>query len=118
MKVSEHFDRSEFECQCGCGFAAVDIELIKVLESVRKKFNSPVKITSACRCAEHNSSVGGSFGSKHKQGIAADIVVKNINPMLVYQFLDAHMPNKGGLGMYSNFTHVDVRDKKARWNGN
>ncbi len=117
MQVSEHFKREEFACKCGCGFATVDIDLILVLESVRKHFDKPVKINSACRCAEHNSAVGGSYGSKHKQGIAADIVVSQTNPMLVYQFLDKHMPNKGGLGMYDTFTHVDVREKKARWSG-
>lgn len=118
MKVSEHFDRSEFECSCGCGFATVDIELLKVLEVVRKKFNSPITITSACRCPEYNSEIGGAYGSKHKQGIAADIVVKDVSPDEVYRFIDAHMPRKGGLGMYSKFTHVDVRQKKSRWNRN
>ena len=73
MKLSKHFSREEFECGCGCGFAAVDVELLDILEKVRSKFNAPVTITSACRCAEHNSAIGGSYGSKHKKGIAADI---------------------------------------------
>ena len=117
MKISEHFDREEFACKCGCGFATVDIDLINLLEVVRNHFGKPVKINSACRCSEHNSSVGGSYGSKHKQGIAADIVVKGVNPMEVYRFIDSHMPNKGGIGMYDSFTHIDVRQKKSRWNG-
>ena len=25
------------------------------------------------------------------------------------------MPNKGGIGLYSSFTHVDVRDNRSRW---
>ena len=64
-----------------------------MLETVRNQFNRPVKINSACRCESHNKSVGGSQGSKHKLGIAADIVVKSIKPYDVYVFLDSFMPN-------------------------
>lgn len=115
QKVSENFSRHEFACKCGCGFSTVDIELVRVLEAVRARFNQPVTINSACRCNEHNESIGGSYGSKHKQGIAADIRVKDIHPGDVYNFLDGHMPNSYGIGKYSSFTHIDVRSKKARW---
>lgn len=115
--ISTNFSRSEFACKCNCGFATVDIELIKVLEIVRGHFNAAVKINSACRCDEHNKEVGGGKASKHKQGIAADIVVKGVKPYAVYRFLDAHMPNNYGLGLYKSFTHVDVRKLKARWRG-
>ena len=116
-KVSENFSRHEFACKCGCGFSTVDVELVRVLEAVRARFNQPVTINSACRCSEHNESVGGSYGSKHKQGVAADIRVKGIHPGDVYEFLDNHMPNTYGIGKYCSFTHIDVRSKKARWEG-
>lgn len=116
-KVSKNFSRHEFACQCGCGFSTVDVELIGVLEVVRERFNQPVSINSACRCTEHNERIGGSYGSKHKQGIAADIRVKNIDPAEVYEFLNNHMPHSYGIGKYSSFTHIDVRSKKARWEG-
>jgi len=116
-KVSENFNRAEFACHCGCGFATVDIELVKLLELIRIQFRQPVTINSACRCELHNTAVGGSYGSKHKQGIAADIVVKNTSPNEVYNFVDNHAPDKYGIGLYDNFTHVDVRIKKARWRG-
>lgn len=117
MKVSEHFNRSEFACKCGCGFAVADIELVAVLEDVRTHFDSPVIINSACRCEKHNKSVGGASGSKHKLGIAADIVVKDIHPTKVYEYLDSKYPSDHGVGKYSSFTHVDVRGDKARWVG-
>ena len=101
----------------GVDLATVDVKLLELLEVIRETFNRPVKINSSCRCAEHNSSEGGSYGSKHKQGIAADIVVSNVNPMEVYRFVDRHMPDRGGIGMYEDFTHVDVREKRARWKG-
>ena len=117
VMLSLNFSRGEFACGCGCGFATVDTELLKVLEVVRKRFNSPVTINSGCRCEYHNLKVGGSYGSKHKQGIAADMVVKGIEPEIVYEFLDSHQPNRYGVGCYKSFTHIDIRGKKARWKG-
>ena len=115
--ISKNFSRSEFACKDNCGFSTVDVELLKVLETVRNHFKRPVKINSACRCESHNKSVGGSQGSKHKLGIAADIVVKGIKPYDVYLFLDSFMPNSYGICVYKTFTHIDVRKTKARWRG-
>jgi len=114
MKISKNFSREEFKCSC-CDFAAVDIELVQVLEIVRYHFGKPITINSACRCELHNTAVGGSFKSQHKNGMAADIVVKDTSPSEVYEFLNGYAPNKYGLGDYDNFTHLDVRENKARW---
>jgi len=115
--LSRYFSRKEFACKCGCGFATVDIDLLDVLKMVRSKFEVGVTINSACRCNEHNKKIGGSAGSKHKQGIAADIVVKGIDQSHVYAYLDSAFPDKYGIGKYNNFTHIDVRQAKARWKG-
>lgn len=115
--ISKYFSRKEFACKCGCGFATIDVELIEVLQTLRYKFNQPVTITSACRCDEHNKKVGGSYGSKHKQGIAADIVVEQVSASDVYRYLDSAYPDRFGLGKYDEFTHIDVRQNKARWKG-
>ena len=113
--LNKFFNRSEFECRCGCGFSTVDAELLSVLTDVREYFNAPVTINSSCRCDAHNKAIGGAEHSKHKLGIAADIVVKGVNPADVYDFLDRHEPMKYGVGKYDTFTHVDVRANKARW---
>lgn len=113
--LSNYFSRSEFACKCGCGFAAVDKELLSVLEVVRITFNSPVTINSACRCDKHNKSVGGADGSKHKLGIAADIVVKGVSPDDVHKLLIESYPSQYGIGKYNSFTHIDVRQGAARW---
>ena len=113
--ISQNFSRDEFACKCGCGFDVVDIELVHVLEKVRAKFNKPVTINSACRCESHNKKIGGTDGSKHKLGIAADIVVKDTKPSLVYAFLCKYAPLRYGIGSYDTFTHIDVRQQKARW---
>jgi len=116
MKVSEHFSRSEFRCKCQtCDFEAVDIELLKVLEDVRKFFNSAITINSACRCTSHNHFVGGSTNSKHLKGIAADIVVKGISPRGVYDYLSNQYKDRYGIGKYADFTHIDIRSDKQRW---
>ena len=114
--LSPNFSRSEFKCPC-CGFQTVDVDLLAILEVLRHKFKQPVTINSACRCDEHNNKIGGSYGSKHKQGIAADIVVKDISPSTIYVYLDEMYPSTFGIGRYKDFTHIDVRAKKARWCG-
>ena len=115
MIGSEYFKRSEFACKCGCGFATVDVELLSLLTEIRVYFNAPVIINSGCRCLEHNTNIGGSDGSKHMLGIAADIVVKGVSSIDVYTFIGFNVGNKYGLGSYNTFTHIDVRPDKARW---
>jgi len=120
-KVHKYFDRSEFLCNgnkkgiCSCGFATVDIELLSVLVDVREHFKKPVKVYSGCRCDIYNRHVGGAKHSKHKQGIASDIAVEGVSPRTVYKYLIKKYPMNYGIGSYRNFTHIDVRQTKARW---
>lgn len=114
--LSLNFNRKEFQCQCGkCIFDTVDYELIQVLEDIRYHFNKPVIINSGSRCEYHNIDVGGSKNSMHLQGKAADVVVKNIHEDDVYQYLNNKYFNKYGIGRYNGRTHIDVRQKKSRW---
>ncbi len=116
--ISKNFNRSEMSCKCRCGFETADIELIEVLEVVRDWCEgAPVRITSGCRCATYNKQIGGSEHSKHKLGIAADIIVHGVEPKEVYNILDGQYPSKFGIGSYKTFTHIDVRPSKARWDG-
>lgn len=115
--ISTHFNRSEFACKCGCGFDAVDKELLEVLEDVRVHFNAPVTLDCACRCATHNREVGGEDHSQHLLGKAADIKVSGHTPSEVQDYLRGKYPSKYGVGRYSAFTHIDVRSTAANWNG-
>ena len=45
-----------------------------VLDPLRRQFGSPVKVTSGYRCKDVNKDVGGTTGSQHLVGEAADIV--------------------------------------------
>ena len=125
IKISDNFYRDEFRCLCGCGFDAVDKELLEVVEDVREHFNSPVFIVqldlprsrngSACRCLPHNRSIGSNDSSMHVRGKAADIKVDDVSPTLVYEYLIERYPEKYGIGLYLTFVHIDVRESKARW---
>jgi len=115
-KLTDHFSRHEFQCPCGCGFSAADIELLLILEQLRIYINSPIRITSACRCEEYNSRLGGSKTSYHVIAMAADIT-SNITPSELYEIINQFYPEKYGIGKYDRHVHIDIRDKKARWHG-
>lgn len=116
-KMGKWFRRKEFECKCGnCGFDAVDKELLDILTWIRDHFNAPVTITSGCRCATHNKNVGGASKSQHVLGKAADFQVKGFTPQAVQAELNKELPkDKYGLGYGKTFTHIDVREKAARF---
>ena len=61
--------------------------------------------------------MGGSHLSQHLYGMAADIVVQGVAPKVVAAYADSLLPGTGGIGIYSTFTHIDVRKTKSRWNG-
>lgn len=113
--ISKHFDRREFACSCRCGFDAVDAELLAVLEGIREHFGQPVSITSGCRCEAHNRAVGGETRSQHMLGKAADIHVRSTAPKLVFDYLHSKYPAQYGIGQYTSWVHIDVREGCARW---
>ena len=117
MKISQYFDRSEFACSCGCGFDTVDAALLEILEKIRNHYGVPVTVNSAARCLVHNRAIGSTDRSQHIQGKAADIVVDHVPPLSVYTYLESQYPNSHGIGSYETFTHIDSRDRRARWKG-
>jgi len=109
------FKRYEFACKCGCGFDTVDVELLHVLETLKKELGGVVKINSGCRCSAHNDLVHGLEHSLHLIGKASDIVISGLSPKVVYDYLVLRFPGQYGIGKYKTFTHIDVREKMARW---
>jgi uncharacterized protein YcbK (DUF882 family) len=117
-KLSEHFDSKEFACHCGCGESKVNPKLIELLESIRKKVGKSINIVSGHRCEEHNKKVGGAAHSQHVLGNAADIRIPGMDASDVQHWLVINFNKEiGGMGCYNTFTHVDVREGYARWNG-
>lgn len=112
--LNQYFKLSEFECQCGCGYAQVDPDLLMILTTVREHFNKPITVTSGCRCAKHNAAIGGAPKSFHITGHAADIKVKDVEPMEVYEFLKEQFPQQFGFIKYVRWVHVDSRQTPYR----
>jgi hypothetical protein len=111
-KLSANFHLSEFECKCGkCLETLVDLDHVAKLQQLRHDLGSSIRITSAYRCPDHNSAVGGAKNSQHKKGTATDIQVRGMDPDEVADACEKF----DGLGRYDTFTHIDSRGSKARW---
>lgn len=115
--ISKNFRVREFRCQDGSDVVFIESDLVDILQKIRDHFGKAVTINSAFRTASHNKKVGGATYSQHCYGKAADIKVSGVAPSKVAEYVETLMPNTGGIGRYSTFTHVDVRATKSRWNG-
>lgn len=116
-KLSENFKVKEFASTDGADPIFISPQLIMVLQHIRSHFNKPITINSGYRTHARNNTVNGAKFSQHLYGTAADIVVSGISPVEVANFAETLLPNTGGIGRYSTFTHIDVRKEKSRWNG-
>jgi len=126
MKLTNNFFKSEFECKCGCDMPISVLDNVKLLaiqlQTIRDYVKQPIKINSAYRCEVHNSLIGGSKRSQHKLGKASDITINTFTPNEVVDVVNNLLTNEmlgyfyiGGIGRYNTFTHLDIRDYKARW---
>lgn len=118
-KLSTHFIVKEFACKDGSDAVLVAPRLVMVLQSIRSHFGAAVTINSGYRTPQYNTKVGGVAHSQHCYGTAADIIVNGQKPEAVGAFARELMPDWGGVGIYSQqgFTHIDVREVRADWNG-
>ena len=126
MKLTDNFSKSEFNCKCGCEMPNDVLDNIKLLavqlQTIREYVGQPIKINSAYRCKLHNSIIGGVKTSQHILGKASDITINTFTPDEVVDVIENLLVNEmlgsfyiGGLGRYNTFTHLDIRDYKARW---
>ena len=116
-KLSKNFTVKEFACKDGSDAVLVAPRLVMVLQSIRSHFGVPVVIHSAYRTPQYNKQANGAEHSQHCYGTAADISVKGQTPAAVAAYARQLMPDWGGVGIYDTFTHIDVREAKADWNG-
>ena len=110
----KHFKKEEFTCKCGCGMNNIDLKLVKILDEIREYFGQAVIISSGCRCKNHNTKVGGVQGSRHVQGKAADIIVKNVSKDKVLAKCKEYVSNGRARYTYTNNSnmgnavHIDI----------
>ncbi len=123
MKLSNNFYLHEFSSKDGAEMPQ-DVffniqKLALQLQIVRDIVKKPITINSGYRSPEHNKKIGGVPNSQHVLGKAADIVIKGQNSKKTYELLEKLIDEgrilQGGLGLYKNFVHYDIRKKRARW---
>lgn len=118
VQMTAHFNSSEFMSKKGSNANfKISWDLVGRLEDFRTLHlgGRGVTITSGYRSAAYNATIKGSArNSYHVLGMAADIVVSGLSASSVYTRADAS-GLFGGIGRYSNFTHVDVGPRGRRW---
>ena len=125
MKLSKNFSLSEFDCNDGSVTpkeVIVNLQLLaEQLQVLRDFVGKPITINSGYRSPSYNKKIKGALKSKHVLGQAADIRIDGISAREVHGIVSELIKDGrmkiGGLGKYANFTHVDIRETKARWNG-
>src|SRR4051794_37144855 len=130
-RLSKHFVVEEFDCHDGTKVQRRDYDGLeylcrKFLEPLRAKYGE-VKVHSGFRTQSYNRKIGGARTSFHIYTIhagndqAADVSCARGTPKQWHAFLSKIRANKrggkGGLGLYSTFVHVDIRDYKSDWRG-
>ena len=115
-RLSDHFTKEEFDCQCGCGNGDIIISdnLVFALECVRIHYGKPMRINSGIRCLTHNRKIGSRDTSSHIKGLAADISCNNMGTRLE---LMKHIIRDGEftrVGLHKDFIHVDVDYDKPK----
>jgi uncharacterized protein YcbK (DUF882 family) len=131
QRLSKHFVVEEFDCKDGTKVQKRDYNGLKYLcriylEPMRARYG-PIKIMSGFRSARHNKKVGGASNSYHVYTMhdgndqAVDIICARGNPRQWHSTLNwlrkHRRGGRGGLGLYSSFCHIDLRDYKADWRG-
>ena len=130
--ITKNISSHELQCKCSdpeCNVTILDNEpVIGIVQDACDYFarkngidKVQLEITSAARCYRYNRSdhIGSNDNSQHPRARAMDIKLfigdMQIEPWLVYRYLDQKFPHTLGLGVYNTFTHVDSRTAKARW---
>lgn len=121
--LTEHFKFEEFACHDGTPvpekFYNNVIKLAEQLEVLRASLGKPINIMSGYRTAQYNAKKKGAVKSQHLLAKAADIIVEEFEPKVVYYEIENLIAQgkmkDGGLGLYDTFVHYDIREKRTRF---
>lgn len=90
--------------------------------------NVSIAVNSWYRSPSYNARIGGARYSEHVEGRATDVQVfvrlrngrrVKLKPTYVGRLAARFVPSfqRGGIGTYATFTHLDHRGYTARWSG-
>ena len=124
-KITENFALSEFRCKDGTEVPEELMDnvtlLCENLQVLRDHIGKPIRVISGYRSPKYNRRIGGARRSQHMTAKAADIKVKGMTPAevkaAIVELIKEGKMMKGGIGLYTTFTHYDVRGRNARWSG-
>jgi len=125
MKLTENFSLHEFRCKDGSDVPAEFMnnvqELADNLQVLRDHIQKPIIVISGYRSPEYNKKIGGARRSQHMLAKAGDLIVKDMTPSevksAILHLIKEGKMKKGGIGLYTHFTHYDVRGFNRRWYG-
>ena len=120
---TKNFKVSEFACKCGCGYNVIDQRVLTMAQTIRDALGVPVRVTSGCRCEKHNASpaVGGTKGSFHTKGKAADLTC-SLGAVKMFETVkklkaDGKLPDLEYCILYKrkNIIHIDCGRKRNHY---
>lgn len=121
--ITRDFDRSEFNCKCGCGANVHKVEHVQALQAIRDKAcelagrEVPFIISSGTRCPHHNRDVFGKVTSEHLSGDGTD--VKALDSRTKFLMVKAALlVGVTRIGVGPNFIHFGTsayHDKEVLW---
>ena len=122
-KITKNFSLEEFKCKDGSEIPndvlPNIIELANNLQVLRDAIGKSITINSGYRSPKYNAKIGGVKDSQHVKGKASDLRVSGMTPKELAEVIEELIKRKkmkdGGIGIYPNFTHYDIRGTKARW---
>lgn len=125
QKLTPNFSLSEFRCKDGTDVPEDLMDNVSLLcenlQVLRDHIGMPIRVISGYRSPKYNRRIGGARKSQHMTAKAADIKVRGMSPAevkeVIVQLIKEGKMMKGGIGLYTTFTHYDVRGRNARWYG-
>lgn len=109
--LTEHFTHKEIECPCcnlipGAVLPEI-LEILTILERIRKNLKTPLIITSGYRCLSYNTKIQGASRSKHMDGRAIDIAYGS--PRFCYELVESAINNGIGIiRVYEKHVHLET----------
>lgn len=142
VAITPHFHLDEFDQPARRGVPAAPYPadwiasrlrpLCELLEELRTAVGRPVTILCGYRSPQYNAALAAAghevaLHSQHMEGRAADIEVAGVPALALHaavleMYSRGQLGALGGLGLYPDFVHVDVRPvplghSLARWSG-